>query len=179
MSRIGKMPIPLPADVRVEWKDGVLSVKGKNGSLSRKIPPEIQIEIFSDRIEVKKKERSPDAEKLWGTYRAHIANMVQGVSKGFEEVLIVTGPAFKIIPERSGLRMIVGYSHPVFVPFPSGITARAEENRLILSGVDKEMLGKFAADVRAVRPPDPYHGHGIRYAYEVEVRKPKKVVKVA
>ncbi|MFN4183124.1 MAG: 50S ribosomal protein L6 [bacterium] len=178
MSRVGKKPIPLPADVRLEIKDDVLWVKGKNGTLARKIPEGIEVHIEQNRVEVKVKPGILNGKVLHGTYRAHIANMILGVSEGFEEILLISGPGYKATVVSGGVQLLVGYSHPVFVPFPEGIKGKVEENRLVLSGIDKEALGKFAAQVRAVRPPDPYRGHGIRYAYEEAVRKPKKAAKV-
>ncbi|MHA2611261.1 MAG: 50S ribosomal protein L6 [bacterium JZ-2024 1] len=178
MSRVGKKPIPLPADVSLEIREGVLWVKGRNGTLTRKIPEGIEVHIGAKGVEVKVKPGLPNGKALHGTYRALIANMIRGVSEGFEEVLLISGPGYKATVVPGGLNFLVGHSHPVFVPFPEGIKGRVEENRLVLSGIDKEALGKFAAEVRAVRPPDPYRGHGIRYAYEEAVRKPKKAAKV-
>ena len=170
MSRIGKRPVVLPAGVKVEAANGVLTVTGKKGELSRPIPGKVAVEVTGGTATVVLLDK--DAGNLYGMYRTLLANMVQGVTDGFLRTLEIVGVGYKAEAKGGALHLALGYSHPVVFPLPQGVTAQVESNTVIkLSGFDKELLGETAARVRMLRKPDVYKNKGIRYRGERLIKK--------
>ena len=174
MSRVGKKPIDIPKGNTVSLKDGDLTVKGPKGEISRKFNPEIEIVVSEEEISLNPKKSDVFTNSLWGTYASHIKNMVEGVNKGFEKKLIIEGVGFKAEVKEKELVMNLGFSHPVTVPIPEGITATSEKGNISISGVDKELVGQFTAKIRSFKKPEPYKGKGIRYEGEIIRRKQGK-----
>ncbi len=172
MSRIGKKPVPLPKGVKAELKDGKLTVKGPQGTLSQLMPPRVNVEIGATEITVVPQDDSRLTRSYWGLARTLAANMVTGVGAGFSQVLELVGTGYKVEAKGNSLVFNVGYSNPVDFPLPKGVSATVEKaTRIELKGHDKEVLGQTVAVIRALRPPDPYKGKGIKYAGEVIRRK--------
>ena len=175
MSRVGRMPITVPKGVTVDIKDNKVTVTGPKGELSRQFSPDMSISLTEDTLSVVRPSDSKEHRSLHGLTRSLLSNMVEGVSKGFEKNLEIVGVGYRA--EKSGDNLVfrIGYSHPVEVnPLP-GLTLNTEgANRIIVSGIDKEVVGEMAAEIRAIRPPDAYKGKGIRYAGEVVRLKPGK-----
>jgi large subunit ribosomal protein L6 len=174
MSRIGKMPIPIPKDVKADLKDDLLTVKGPKGLLTRQIHSKVNIKIDDNRIEVSVNDETKESKSFHGLFRALISNMVTGVSKGFERVLDVVGVGYRAELSGRTATFHLGYSHPIVYELPEGIDAKIEKTRITLSGIDKEVLGRTAAEIRGFRKPEPYKGKGIRYADEMIKRKAGK-----
>lgn len=174
MSRLAKLRIPVPPKTEVTLNDGFLTVKGPKGTLVRKLTKFVDIDIAPEGIQVNKRGNSLDAQAQVGTYASHMRNMLTGVNEGFVRKLIVEGVGFKWDVSGTTLNLALGFSHPVKMPIPQGVTAIAEKGVLTLSSFDKELLGQFAADVRAQKKPEPYKGKGIRYEGEVIRRKQGK-----
>jgi large subunit ribosomal protein L6 len=175
MSRIGKKPVQLPDKVQVTLNGDTIQVKGPKGSLGRQIHPAVQIEINDSVLEVKTDLSDQKKVALQGLYRSLIANMVTGVSTGYEKQLLLAGIGYRAESKGASLVLNVGYSNPVEFTLPSGISATVDNNtRITLSGVDKEILGQTAANIRDIRPPEPYKGKGIMYADERIMRKAGK-----
>jgi large subunit ribosomal protein L6 len=179
MSRIGKMPVTVPSGVTVDIKGQQITVKGPKGELSREMPPEMLIKLEGDVLTV---ERPSDAKKhraYHGLTRSLVANMVQGVSGGFEKTLEIVGVGFRAEKAGEKLNLRIGFSHQVEVePLPGTSLAVEGANRIKVSGIDKEVVGEMAAEIRAIRPPDAYKGKGIRYSGEKVHLKPGKAGKV-
>ncbi|RME89427.1 MAG: 50S ribosomal protein L6 [Anaerolineae bacterium] len=179
MSRIGRLPIPVPDGVQVEIKGSHVRVKGPKGELQRTFSPTIGIRLEDGQIKVTRSSDAPDQRALHGTTRAVLANMVQGVSAGFERVLEIEGVGYRA--ELAGKKLVlqVGFSHPVEIEPPEGITFEVDTRgrQVKVIGIDKEKVGQVAAEIRKVRPPEPYHGKGIRYAGEHVRRKAGKAGK--
>ncbi len=177
MSRIGKVPVAIPAGVTVEVKDGVLSVTGEKGTLTRRVPGAIEVAVGDGQAVVSLRPGANSAGNLYGLYRTLLANMVKGVSEGFTKTLEIVGVGYKAEVKQDALQMALGYSHPVIFPLPQGIRAEVETNTVIkVSGADKELVGLTAARIRSLRRPDVYKQKGIRYRGE---RLLKKVGKAA
>jgi len=175
MSRIGKKPIPLPAGVKVELERPFIKVSGPKGNLSQKLDGGVELGVEQDRIWVHLPEDLKKGKALQGLTRTLIANMVKGVSQGFERVLEINGVGYRVELQGSALNFNLGYSHPIRFPLPEGIKADVErQNRITLRGSDKHLLGLTAAKIRSLRPPEPYGGKGIKYAEEVIRRKAGK-----
>jgi large subunit ribosomal protein L6 len=178
MSRIGKRPIPIPDKVTVTIDGQDVSVKGPKGELSRTLPKGVTIEQDDKTIIVNRQDDSRLARSRHGLCRTLIANMVQGVSKGFERRLEIQGVGYRAQVQGTTLNMSLGYSHPVKFDPPPGIQFAVENNtNVIVTGVDKEIVGNIAAKIRATRPPEPYKGKGVRYAGEYVRRKAGKAGK--
>jgi large subunit ribosomal protein L6 len=180
MSRIGRMPVVIPKGVEVEIKGSYLRVKGPKGELSRIFPPTMIIEIEDGRIMVKRPDDERMNRALHGMSRALVNNMVTGVSSGFEKVLEVNGVGYRAeLDPNKNLILYMGYSHPVVVEPPAGIAfaVDAKTRQIKVQGYDKEMVGQMAANIRKVRPPEPYHGKGIKYLDETIRRKAGKAGK--
>ncbi|PIE57947.1 MAG: 50S ribosomal protein L6 [Desulfobulbus propionicus] len=172
MSRIGKQPIPVPGSVKVEIKGTHVQVTGPKGSLERTIRPEIDCQTKDDQIVLLPKGNSKQVMAFWGMTRSLISNMVLGVEKGFEKVLAVEGVGYRAAIEGNTLTLNVGYSSPVEFHLPDGISAAVDkDNKITVSGIDKELVGLTAARIRDIRKPEPYKGKGIRYIDERIVRK--------
>ena len=175
MSRIGKMPIALPAGVVVEFANGVVTVKGPKGALSRKVVGNIGIETEGTNLVVKALDNAADTNAKHGLYRALLQGMVTGVTEGFVRTLEIKGVGWKAAVQGNKLVLNVGFSHPVEVVAPEGITfACPALTEVTVSGINKEVVGQVAANIRAIRLPEPYHGYGIRYKGEVIERKEGK-----
>jgi len=179
MSRVGKMPIDVPSGVTVDIKGENVTVKGPRGELSRTISTEMLINLESNTLTVTRPSESKKHRAFHGLTRSLLANMVEGVSRGFEKTLDIIGVGYRA--EKVGEKLVIriGFSHPVEVTPLPGITLSVEgNNRIKVSGINKEDVGEMAAEIRAIRPPDAYKGKGIRYAGEVVHLKPGKAGKV-
>ena len=174
MSRIGKNPIKIPAGTEVSVVSTELIVKGKGGTLKKMVHPAVTVAVANGEVTVSPKETSRTARALWGTYAAHVRNMIAGVNGGFVKKLQVEGIGYRVELAGKQLKLQVGFSHPVLLTIPAGITAAVEKNIITVSGADKEAVGQFAASVRAVKKPEPYKGKGIRYEGEVVRQKQGK-----
>jgi large subunit ribosomal protein L6 len=174
MSRIGKQPITVPSGVEVKKTDGILSVKGPLGTLTRKFHSDIEIEINNNEINLKPARKSNFLAALWGTYASHIHNMIEGVTKGFEKKMIIEGVGYKVAVAGNTLTLDIGFSHPVKLEIPAGVKMEVTKNQMAVSGIDKEAVGGFAAKVRSHKKTEPYKGKGIRYVDEVVRRKQGK-----
>lgn len=174
MSRIGKMPIKIPQDVNVQVYDHSLTVSGSLGQLSQTFRPEVKLTYDEGQITVERTSDSKMAKSLHGLTRTLIANMIIGVTKGFEKELELQGVGYRAALEGDNLVLSVGYSHPVTVNPPLGIKVSVSENKIKVWGIDKSLVGQIASDIRRLRPPDPYKGKGIRYLGEEVRLKPGK-----
>jgi large subunit ribosomal protein L6 len=178
MSRIGKKPVVIPSGVEATLSGAVLSVKGPKGTLSLTIHPKVSVSINGSEILVDVAKKEDKKEKaLWGLSRSLVQNIVEGVEKGFEKKLEVNGVGFKVATAGSKLTMSLGFSHPVEVEIPSDLQVSVEKNVITVAGADKQKVGQFAANVRALKKPEPYKGKGIKYIDETILRKAGKVVK--
>lgn len=175
MSRIGKKPVQLPDKVQVTLTGDKISVKGPKGNLERSVHPAVTIEMKDSVLEVKTDTSNKKKVALQGLFRSLISNMVTGVTTGYEKQLMLSGIGYRAEAKGKSLVLNVGYSNPVDFPLPDGITAAVENNtKITLTGIDKEQLGQTAANIRKVRPPEPYKGKGIMYADERIIRKAGK-----
>jgi large subunit ribosomal protein L6 len=172
MSRIGKKPIEIPSGVSVSVDPGRVMVNGPLGELTQTIPPRIRVEQRDGELTVSRPTERGDDRALHGLTRTLVANMVEGVTKGFEKKLEIQGVGYRAALRGQALELAVGFSHPVVVDPPAGITFEVPTaTEILVKGIDKQRVGQIAADVRAVRPPEPYKGKGIRYQDEVVRRK--------
>lgn len=175
MSRVGNSAIAIPSGVTVSQQDGVVVVKGKNGELSAPLHSEVELVVADDVATVKPRRRTKLSQSLWGTMRATINNMVVGVGEGFTRKLEINGVGYRAAMQGNKLVLSLGYSHPVEMDVPAGLTVAVENNTQInISGADKQLLGQFASEVRSKRPPEPFKGKGVKYAEEHIVRKEGK-----
>ncbi len=174
MSRIGKQPIELPPGVTVAVAGNAVTVTGPQGSLARTVRPEVRVTAEGGRVFVLPASSSRKTPAYWGLTRALLAAMVEGVSRGFEKRLEIEGIGYRASLSGSDLQLAIGFSHPVIIPALPGISYRVEKNAVIVSGIDKQLVGDVAARIRSIRPPEPYKGKGIRYAGEVVRRKAGK-----
>jgi large subunit ribosomal protein L6 len=178
MSRIGKMPVDMPSGVDVRVDGTHVTVKGSKGELSREFNDRVSFSIEDGVVTVGRGDDTRESRALHGLSRALLANMVQGVTEGFTKVLEIQGVGYRASLKGSDLELLVGFSHPVDVKAPKGITFEVPEpTRIVVSGIDKEQVGQVAADIRKVRRPEPYKGKGIRYAGEYVRRKAGKAGK--
>ncbi len=178
MSRIGKRPIPIPAGVDVHIADGLVRVSGPKGQLELQVHPQMIIERVDGVVQVRRPSDERFFKQLHGLYRTLIANLVQGVTQGFRKDLEIHGVGYRAALEGKTLVLNVGYSHPVRIDPPPGISFIVESpTRVSVVGIDKQLVGEVAAQIRRVRPPEPYQGKGIRYAGEVIRRKAGKTGK--
>lgn len=175
MSRLGKMPIDLTAGVTAKIEDNHIVIKGAKGELSQELHKLVQVQINEKDIVVDVIDKTSKKEKaFWGLYRSLISNMVEGVSNGFEKKLEINGVGYKVALQGKKLVLNVGYSHPVEMELPEGITALVEGNVITISGFDKQLVGEVSAQIRKVRKPEPYKGKGIKYMDEIIIRKEGK-----
>lgn len=177
MSRIGKKLIGIPSGVTVEVKGASVHVTGPKGSLSCVLLPEITVEIIDGSVKVDKKMDTAEARARHGLIRSLIANMVHGVANGYEKKLEIIGVGYKALPKGKILSLSLGFSHPVDFPVPDGIEIVPDEKNkamITVKGIDKQLVGQVAANIRSYRPPEPYKGKGIRYSDEHVRRKPGK-----
>jgi large subunit ribosomal protein L6 len=175
MSRVGKMPIAVPQGVDVAVTADQITVKGGNGTLSRQLSALVTIKKEGSTINVAPANTSAEADAMSGTMRALLANMVNGVAKGFERKLNLVGVGFRAQAQGQKLNLQIGFSHPVVKDMPAGVkVATPTQTEIVISGPDRQVVGQIAAEVRAFRPPEPYKGKGIRYANERVVLKETK-----
>ncbi len=177
MSRIGRQPITIPEGVQIEIDSGRVKVVGPKGELELKIPEGIKVEQNQQQIVVSRSRNDKKTKANHGTIRSLINNMVIGVTQGWEKELEVVGTGYRVNLEGNKLVFKVGYSHPVVVEPPEGIQFEAADNKVKIKGINKELVGNWAAKIRRIRPPDPYKGKGIRYSDEVIKLKPGKAAK--
>jgi large subunit ribosomal protein L6 len=171
MSRIGKMPIPVPTGIKIEIKGQDISVSGSKGSLNRTIHPEISVELKDGEILVTGGENDKKINAFRGLMRSLVNNMVVGVDQGFKKVLVIEGVGYRANVQGKKLTLSVGYSNPVDFSLPEVVSGAVENNKIILESIDKEILGMTASQIRSIRKPEPYKGKGIRYEDEHIVRK--------
>ena len=174
MSRIGKQEILIPAGVKIAQSNGVLTVTGPKGSLSKTFRDDVTIALTDTTVTLSIKRNDKFSKSLWGTYASHIKNMITGVQTPYTKKLILEGVGFKSEVKGKDFHFALGFSHPVIVPIPEGITATADKNNITITGIDKELVGSFTAGVRALKKPEPYKGKGMRYDTEVIRRKQGK-----
>ena len=174
MSRIGKQEINIPDGVKVSQSGNVLTVVGPKGTLNKNFRDDIVINITDKLVTLNIKRNDKFSKSLWGTYASHIKNMIQGVQALYVKKLILEGVGFKSEVKGKEFNFALGFSHPVVVKIPEGITATAEKNNITISGIDKELVGSFTAAIRALKKPEPYKGKGMRYENEVIRRKQGK-----
>lgn len=174
MSRVGKQQLEIPANTTVEYTGGVFTVKGPLGTLSKDFTDDIAITIENNVVSFAPKKDDPFSRALWGTYASHVKNMLLGVNTPFVKKLILEGVGFKSDVKGSELHLALGFSHPVVVSIPEGLTVTAEKNNITVTGINKETVGAFTAKVRALKKPEPYKGKGFRYHDEVIRRKAGK-----
>jgi large subunit ribosomal protein L6 len=174
MSRIGKKPVPLPEKVKIEINDLLLTVSGPKGRLQKKLYPGVMVTSDDKSAVITIDETLKGAKALHGLHRALLANMVTGVSRGFERALEIVGVGYRAELSGRAVTFHLGYSHPVVFELPEGVEGKVEKTKVTLSSIDKELLGRTAAKIRAFREPEPYKGKGIKYAEETIRRKAGK-----
>jgi len=176
MSRIGNSPVVLPEKVEITLAQGEISVKGPLGTLSQKLTPQVKVEKVENRVEFKATGNSRQADAMSGTLRALVANMVTGVTKGFEKKLNLVGVGYRAQAQGDKLNLTLGFSHPVVHPMPKGIKVETPtQTEILIKGMDRQLVGQVAAEVRAYRSPEPYKGKGVRYANErITIKETKK-----
>jgi len=174
MSRIGHQPVAIPEKVEVTIDSNVVKVKGPNGELQQVVNPRMDIKIEDNELVVTRPTDSKVDKSMHGLTRSLIVNMIEGVTEGFKKVLELNGVGYRALKKGSNLELQVGYSHPVVIEPPKGIDFEVDKNKVIVKGIDKQLVGQVAANIRAVRPPEPYKGKGIKYVDEVIRRKEGK-----
>lgn len=174
MSRTGKLPIQIPAGTDVSVASNEVIVKGKGGTLRRQLHPAVSVVVENGTVVVTPSQKNRLARALWGTYAAHVRNMVSGVNEPFKKLLQIQGIGYRAEVTGKQLKLMIGFSHPVLVAIPEGLTVVVDKTGITISGADKEQVGQFAASVRALKKPEPYKGKGIRYEGEVVREKEGK-----
>jgi large subunit ribosomal protein L6 len=176
MSRVGRLPVVVDKSVKAAFAERMLKVEGPRGKLELRLPPGFSLEMEDSKIVVKRPSESKRDRAMHGLYRKLIANMVTGVCKGFTRVLEINGVGYRAeLKGKEAIQLSLGYSHPIVYQFPPGVSAKIDRQTIItLEGADKQMLGEVAAQIRALRPPEPYKAKGIKYAEEVIKRKAGK-----
>ena len=171
MSRIGRKVLPLPKGVTLSQKPGLISVKGPKGELSKPLPDGISVKTEADKLQVLRADDSRQNRAKHGLIRAHLANMVKGVTEGWNRELEINGVGYRAEVAGDTINMALGYSHPVVFKLPKGVTAKVEKNRVTLASADRDLVGQIAAKLRELRPPEPYKGKGVKYVEEVIKKK--------
>jgi large subunit ribosomal protein L6 len=174
MSRVGKQIISIPEKTEVKLVDGLLTVKGPKGELSRNFKSVVAIEIKDKEITFVPQKKDLSTTALWGTYASHVKNMINGVNEGYTVKLILEGIGYKADVSGTNLNLALGFSHPVQVAIPNGVSVVSEKGNVTISGIDKEVVNQFASQIRALKKPEPYKGKGFRYDTEVIKRKQGK-----
>lgn len=174
MSRLAKRPIAIPKQAEVTVESGMIAVKGPKGTLNKPTHRLVSVEVGPDGVQVSRKGVSRESQALVGTYASHVRNMLEGVTNGFTKKLLIEGVGYRWEVAGKMLNLNLGFSHPVKMAIPDGLTVAADRTSLAISGFDKELVGQFAANVRALKKPEPYKGKGIRYEDEVIRRKQGK-----
>jgi large subunit ribosomal protein L6 len=177
MSRIGKLPVRIPAGVKVAIEANAVRLEGPKGKLQTMVPSGVDVRVEGDLLRVERQREDRDLRALHGLTRKLLANMTEGVSQGFTRVLDINGVGYRAEVKGQEIHMTLGYSHPIVFPLPAGVTAAVERQVIItLSSADRQVLGETAAKIRSLRPPEPYKGKGIKYREEVIKRKAGKAV---
>jgi large subunit ribosomal protein L6 len=171
MSRVGRRPVEIPTGVTIEQKGRELQVKGPKGSLAERMPGSIDVRIEGGEVLVARQNERQPTRAAHGLARALVANMVRGVTEGFTRELEIQGVGYRAEASGQTLKLSLGFSHPVNVPVPAGLKVSVADNKIRIEGADKQLVGQFAANVRGLRPPEPYKGKGIRYVDEQVRRK--------
>lgn len=179
MSKIGKLPIKYETEVQIANSRHSISVTGPKGNLELKLPSEVSLTVADQTITVSRKDDTDRSKAMHGLIRTLIANMIEGVTKGYEKTLELSGVGFRAAVQGSKLVLTVGYSHQVEIEAPNGISFKVTENKITVSGFDKQVVGEVASKIRKVRPAEPYKGKGIKYENEVIRRKAGKAGKAA
>ncbi len=174
MSRLGKQPVVIPEGVEVTLVDGLITVKGPKGTLTLPVKEDVDFKIEGSEITLAPAQDTKFARALWGTYAAIIRNLITGVTEGFSKVLEIEGVGYRMDVQGQKVVLNVGFSHPVELEIPEGLSVVVEKNVATVSGIDKHAVGQFAANIRKVKPPEPYKGKGIRYQGEYIIRKQGK-----
>ena len=174
MSRIAKKPIIIDPDIKISFSDGLFSVSGSKGSLERKFPPAVNIDVTEKDIKISTKDDSKHSKAMSGTIASHIKNMISGVKNGYQKRLVINGVGYKCDVKDKTIDLIVGYAHPVTLSVPEGIKVSLDKKVIVVDGIDKEKVGQFSADIKAVKKVEPYKGHGIHYEGEYVRRKQGK-----
>jgi large subunit ribosomal protein L6 len=174
MSRLAKKPIAIPPKVEVSVSGGTVTVKGAKATLSRKVHSAVNMTVGAEGVVVAPANTSRLAKALTGTFASHVRGMIAGVETPFKKTLVLNGVGYKVDLKGKDLHFVVGFSHPVSLPVPEGITAAVAKNVITIEGADKQQVGQFAAEVRGIKPPEPYLGKGIKYEDEVILRKQGK-----
>ena len=178
MSRIGIKPIDIPQETKVSLSGSRVMIKGPKGELEINIRPEVEVEVEDSKVVVKIKKQDKLSRSLHGLTRSLIANILIGVTEGFEKRLVLIGTGYRVYPEGKDLRFSLGFSHNIEFKAPAGIELKTEgQDKVVISGIDKQLVGQTAANIKALRPPEPYKGKGIRYENEVVRRKVGKQAK--
>jgi large subunit ribosomal protein L6 len=171
MSRIGKKPVAVPSGVTVSAGAGEVQVKGPKGNLVERFPSEIAVDVAEGQVRVVRPDDKRDSRARHGLARALLANMVQGVTDGFTRELEVHGVGYRAEVAGQTLKLALGFSHPIEMPIPEGLGVKVQENKIVVEGASKQAVGQFAAEIRKLRPPEPYKGKGVRYSDELVRRK--------
>ena len=180
MSRVGKLPIPVPAGVKIHVTDGVVRVEGPKGKLEHPLPAVVTVEVADGSVKVTRKDESRQTRSLHGLTQRLLGNMVRGVHAGFTRNLEIVGVGYRAEAKGQSLQLSLGYSHPILFQLPPGVQARTEKpTSITLESIDRQLLGETAAMIRRLRPPEPYKGKGIKYAEEVLRRKAGKAAGAA
>jgi large subunit ribosomal protein L6 len=175
MSRIGKRPVPIPSGITADVEGQTVKLKGPKGALSTVVPDDVDVKLDDGRIKVDPRNDTKRARSQWGTSRTLIANLIAGVSKGFERRLEINGVGYRAAVQGKNLQLALGYSHDIVYPIPEGITiATPRPVEIVISGADRQKVGQVAAEIREYRPPEPYKGKGIKYSDERIFRKEGK-----
>jgi large subunit ribosomal protein L6 len=175
MSRLGKQPIQIPANVEVTFVNGLLTVKGPKGTIVRKLAGDVTISIADNVATVSKTKETQASKALWGTFAAHTRNMIIGVTEGYKKVLEIEGVGYRAEAQGNNkIKLSVGFSHPVELVAPEGVQVATEKGVITITGIDKDVVGQFAADIRGTKEPEPYKGKGIHYLGEYIIRKQGK-----
>ncbi|MCJ2079915.1 50S ribosomal protein L6 [Methylobacterium sp. J-090] len=175
MSRVGKKPVPVPSGVTATVTGQTVTMKGSKGELQYVVPSVVDVKFEDGAVSVQPRNQTKQARSLWGTSRAQVANLVEGVSKGFEKKLEITGVGYRAAMAGKALKLSLGYSHDVEYEIPAGITiAVPKPTEIVVSGIDRQVVGQVAAEIREYRSPEPYKGKGVKYAGEFIFRKEGK-----
>jgi large subunit ribosomal protein L6 len=175
MSRIGKKPVPIPSGVTANVEGQTVKMKGPKGALALVLPDDVTVTMDKGSIKVDPRAETKRARSMWGTSRTLVANLVAGVTKGFEDKLEITGVGYRASIQGKNLQIALGYSHDVIYPIPDGIViATPRPTEIVITGIDKQKVGQVAAEIRGFRPPEPYKGKGVKYAGEYIFRKEGK-----
>jgi large subunit ribosomal protein L6 len=175
MSRIGKKPVPIPSGVTANVEGQTVKMKGPKGALAVVLPDDVTVKMDKGAIKVDPRTETKRALSMWGTSRTLVANLVAGVTKGFEDKLDITGVGYRASVQGKNLQIALGYSHDVIYPIPEGIAiATPKPTEIVITGIDKQKVGQVAAEIRGFRPPEPYKGKGVRYSGEYIFRKEGK-----